>query len=351
LAVEGNYAMEAMKPKVSIIILNWNGWKDTVECLESLYRIDYPNYDVIVVDNGSTDDSIEKIKEYCEGKIAVESKFFKYEPSNKPIEVVECGRDDRLDTSKTQKDRLFLIKNDKNYGFAKGNNIGIQYALKAFNPDYILLLNNDTVVDRNFLTELVKLMESDGKIGIAGPKIYYYDFNGRSDVISFTGEDIIPEKGSGKRYGCGEIDSGQWDRQMEVDRLEGSCMLIRREVFERIGLLDEDYFLYWEETDFCIRAKKAGFKVVYCPKARIWHKVSASAPSNLKLYFLTKNRFLFIAKNFPEVYRRFIFYYALYRLWLSVIGCIYRRNFGGLKAIFRGTIDGYRVAKRYRLRV
>jgi GT2 family glycosyltransferase len=123
-----------IKPRVSIIILNWNGWRDTIECLESLYRIDYPNYDVIVVDNSSTDDSIEKIKEYCEGKIAVDSKFFKYDPRNKPIEVVECGKDEKPDIPKAQRDRLFLIKNDKNYGFAKGNNIGIQYALKAFNP-------------------------------------------------------------------------------------------------------------------------------------------------------------------------------------------------------------------------
>jgi GT2 family glycosyltransferase len=346
-----------IKPRASIIILNWNGWRDTIECLESLYRIDYPNYDVIVVDNGSTDDSIEKIKEYCEGKIAVDSKFFKYDPRNKPIEVVECGKDDKPDIPKAQKNRLFLIKNDKNYGFAKGNNIGIQYALKAFNPDYILLLNNDTVVDRNFLTELVKLMESDGKIGIAGPKIYYYDFNGRSDVISFTGEDIIPEKGSGKRYGCGEIDSGQWDRQMEVDRLEGSCMLIRREVFERIGFFDENYFLYWEETDFCIRAKRAGFKNVYCPKSKVWHKIGASTGGMdkivpVRIYHGTRSRIIFIAKNFPEHYSKFLIYLALYRFWL-VLGAylLYFRNFSAAKAYLKGTIDGYRAAKRYRLRV
>ena len=340
-------------PRVSIIILNWNNWKDTVECLESLFRIDYPCYDVVVIDNCSPDDSVEKIKEFCAGKIAVNSKFFVYEPNDKPIEVVEYTKEEAEKKNRflsPSNRRLILIRNDKNYGFAGGNNVGIRFALRALHPDYILLLNNDTVVDRSFLTELVNLMKSDGSIGIAGPKIYYYDFNGRSDVISFTGEDIIPEKGLGRGYGCGEVDLGQWDKQMEVDRLEGSCMLIRREVFESIGLLDEEYFLYWEETDFCIRAKKAGFMNVYCPKAKIWHKIGGSTQkmSHIRTYFGTRNRFLFVAKNFPEVYRNFLLYFALYHFWRSAAGCILRgRSFKALKALVKGAIDGYRIAKKY----
>ena len=150
-------------PKVSIIILNWNGWKDTLECLESLYQINYPNYDVIVIDNGSEDESIKKIREYCKGKIETKSDFFEYSEDNKPIKIFEF-KEEELETKKTINNefsslspnkRLILIKNHKNYGFAEGSNIGIRFALKSFNSDYILLLNNDTVVDKTFLTELV----------------------------------------------------------------------------------------------------------------------------------------------------------------------------------------------------
>jgi len=232
---------------------------DTVECLESLYRINYPYYDVILIDNGSTDSSVEKIKDYCAGKINVDSKFFRYKHDNKPIEVIELMKEEAekgKEVPFSMNERLILIKNFKNYGFAGGNNVGIRFALKALHPDHILLLNNDTVVDKNFLTELVNAIESDKSIGIVGPKIYYYDFKGRSDVISFTGEDIIPEKGLGKRYGCGEIDLGQWDGQMEVDRLEGSCMLIRRDVLKRSDFLMKNTFFTGKRRTFASEQKK-----------------------------------------------------------------------------------------------
>jgi GT2 family glycosyltransferase len=343
-----------MISRVSIIILNWNGWQDTIECLESLYQIDYQNYDVIVVDNRSTDDSVRKIKDYCSGKIIVNSKFFKYDSKNKPIEVLEYEEDyvkeDQVAPPSLTNRGLILIKNSKNYGFAKGNNIAIKYALRVLRPDYILLLNNDTVVDRAFLKELVSVMESDPRIGIAGPKIYYYDYGGRSDVISFTGEDVIAWRGVGKRYGCNEVDRGQWDKPMEVDRLEGSCMLIKREVFERIGLFDERFFLYWEETDFCIRAKRAGFKIVYCPRARIWHKVARSMGGNIsymRVYFLTRNRFLFIKKNFPEHFWKFVLYLALYEFWRRVGAfSLYYRRAEALMAYLKGLIDGYSAAMK-----
>src|ERR1700690_2923308 len=139
-------------PKVSVIILNWNGWKDTIECLESLYQIDYPNYDIILVDNHSEDDSIQKIRDYCEGKIRPKSTFYNYNQENKPIQIFEytqkeIEKDLQTNKSKGYQDlssdkKLILIKNDKNYGFAEGNNVGIRYSLKTLNPQYILLLNN-----------------------------------------------------------------------------------------------------------------------------------------------------------------------------------------------------------------
>ncbi|MCE7698463.1 MAG: glycosyltransferase [Methanobacterium paludis] len=185
-------------PRVAVIILNWNGWEDTIECLESLYQINYPNYQVILVDNASTDDSIQKIKEYCQGTLKPQSKFYTYQTKNKPIKITEYSTEEseafngacKTALPKTElhpNKNMILIKNTKNYGFAEGNNIGIRYALRSLNQDYTLLLNNDTVVDKNFLTELVKTAESSAEIGVVGPKIYYYDTNGRTDMASNIG--------------------------------------------------------------------------------------------------------------------------------------------------------------------
>lgn len=169
-------------PRVSIIIINWNGWKDTIECLESVYQIDYPNFDVIVVDNNSLDDSLEKIKEYSSGKLLVESDFFCYKAENKPLHIAEYMEDETLSNIKGPD--LIIIKNKGNLGFPGGNNIGINFALKHYAPNYLLLLNNDTVVHPGFLTELILEGEYNKDVGILGPKIYYYD---NPDVIWSAG--------------------------------------------------------------------------------------------------------------------------------------------------------------------
>jgi len=317
-------------PRISIIILNWNGWRDTIECLESLYRITYPNYDVIVVDNGSKDDSIQKIKEYASGKIKANSKFFKFNPNNKPIKVFEIDEDeakqgkfDRPLYEKLDPDRrMILIKNKDNYGFAGGNNIGMKFALSVLNPDYVLLLNNDTVVDRHFLDELVKVAESDKKIGIVGPKVYYYNYNGRSDVIVFTGVNLLLWKGGEKCYGFRKIDNGQWDMLMEVDKIEGSCMLIKKEVLQNVGFFDDSFFAYWEETDLCFRSKKAGYKLVYVPSAKVWHKVdeSLSKSSWFRVYLLSRNKIFFYRKNMLTGYSFLNFvYFILVDFWLKLL--------------------------------
>ncbi|MEM4483276.1 MAG: glycosyltransferase family 2 protein [Candidatus Methanomethylicia archaeon] len=337
-------------PKVSIIILNWNGWKDTIECLESLYRIDYPNYDVIVIDNGSIDESVEMIKKYCLGEIKVKSKFFKYNASNKPIKVFEILEENlkhdflQFYESYEVNKRIILIRNKKNYGFAKGNNIGIKFALEVLNPEFVLLLNNDTVVSEDFLNELVKFAKEGAEI--VGPKIYYYDYNGRSDVISFIGEDMIPWKGIGFRYGCEEVDKGQWDKPLEIDRVEGSCMLIKKDVFKRVGFFDEVYFFFYEETDFCIKAKKTGFKIKYCPTAKVWHKVSKSIgkESFMKIYFLTKNRVIFIKKNFPSYLWKHFLYIIFYEFWFRGGKFIlYKRRPKLFLYYLKGLIDGYKA--------
>ena len=300
-------------PKVSIIVLNWNGWEHTIECLESVYQNTYPNYEVVVVDNASTDDSIEKIKEYAAGHISISSPYVAYDPSNKPIHVVEYtnryiedksfGIDTALDEIPPNK-KMILIKNDENYGFAEGNNIGIRYALKT-GADYILLLNNDTVVDKDFLSELVKVMESNKKIGIAGSKIL--DYNNPS-IVQCTGGYINWWLGNIKEYKYIVDNRKDKENIIERDFVWATSVLIKREVFETVGLLDPFFFFGIEEYDFCTRAKKGGFRIVYVPKSKIWHKGRASS-TKLRKYpelkrFISKQRGFLYYKHYHRLFQK-----------------------------------------------
>lgn len=337
-----------MTPKVSIIILNWNGWEDTIECLESLYQITYPNYNVIVLDNGSEDDSIVKIKEYCEGKIKIESKFFKYDLDNKPIKIIEYTRENAeagggkeeeiIDLSSNEK--LIITKNEKNYGFTGGNNIGIKYILREKKTDYILLLNNDTVVDGNFLTELVKVAESDPKIGIVGPKIYYYD---EPNKIWFAGGKINRRLGKTKHLGVHRIDKGQFESIKKVDYIAGCAFLVKDEVFDKIGLLDKEYFCYFEDLDFCVRAQKEQYYCFYIPKAKIWHKVSQVSGGrigHISLYYNTRNRALFMKKNAPLFDRICFFPFYLIRFVLiPSTYCMLKLKIRECLAVLQGFFD------------
>jgi GT2 family glycosyltransferase len=344
-------------PRVSIIILNWNGWKDTIECLESVYQITYPNYDVIVVDNGSENESIEKIKEYAEGKLEVTSKFFKYSRENKPLHYIEYileetrtggGKEGEIADLPSGR-KFILIKNGKNYGFAEGNNIAIRYALKVLNPEYILLLNNDTIVDRTFLDELVNVADSDGEIGFIGPKTYYYDYHGQTDVINFAGGQLMMWRGKPVHIGWKEKDQGQYDNIADVDYVEGSCLLARQKTLEAIGLLNPAYYLYWEETDWCMRARKAGFRLMYAPKAKIWHKVAASSKINKPIteYYITRNRTWFVMQNGNLLqrlgYTLFLGYLVPYKICVALL---YYRDLQRCKQVLNGFKDGFHYSSQ-----
>lgn len=264
-----------MQKKVYIIILNWNGWQDTLECLDSLKNISYDNFSIVVVDNGSKDDSVYRIKNH----------FAQFAIRNSQFIIL-----------------------DSNLGFAGGNNAGIKYAMEN-GADYILLINNDTIVDKNFLGELVEAGEADNKIGLAGPKIYYYSEPNR---IWFAGGKINWLKNSGKHRGLDEIDAGQYDKARKVDYLTGCSLLIKREVIEKIGGLSNDYFLYYEDTDFCLRAKSAGYKCLYVPSAEIYHKVSRSTKpgSSSYVYYHTRNGLTLAKRNGTALNKMFIYLYC-----------------------------------------
>jgi len=250
-------------PKVYIIILNWNRLNDTIECIESINKLRYENYEIIVVDNGSKEISPDIIKD-------------KY-------------RD------------IILIKNKENLGFAEGNNVGIRFALSK-DADYIWLLNNDTVVDQNALTSMVETGENVPECGILGSKIYYYDKPG---IIWFAGATISWTEAVSNHIGQNQIDHAEYDSIREMERVTGCSMLVKREVCERIGLMDEKLFLYAEELDWCVRARMAGYKILYIPNSKIYHKISLSTKEKYGIifnYFNTRNFLYVIRKNmfFPK---------------------------------------------------
>jgi GT2 family glycosyltransferase len=239
-----------MTPKVFIIVLNWNGHQDTIECIHSIRKINYPRYEIVIVDNGSTDGS-EKILRHTFPDIK-------------------------------------LIQTGANLGFAEGNNVGIRYAFKN-GADYTVVLNNDTAVDEGFITELVNAAESDSSIGIASSKIYFYD---RPDIIWYAGAVLDLKTGKSKHIGYNKKDLGQYDAMRETDRACGCSMMISRRACETVGLMDPEYFCYGEETDWSLRARIAGFKVVFVPGSKVWHKVSAStggAGTGNYLYYAVRN--------------------------------------------------------------
>jgi GT2 family glycosyltransferase len=340
-----------MKPNVSIIMLNWNNHEDTIACLKSLKQIDYSNYDIIIVDNGSSSDSVEEILKYINNDAAHILLNDSYVTS---LQAVTFSRDeavkgshieDALESIKSPK--TVLIKNEKNYGFAGGNNIAADFALKFLRPDYVLLINNDVITEKHFLTELVNVAESEKKIGIVGPKIYFENYCGRSDVINFAGEDILLWKAKGIRHGYNKLDEGQYDKIKEVDKIDGACMLVKKIILESIGLFDPTFFAYWEETDLCIRVKKGGFKVIYVPTSRIWHKIASSTGgvySDRRIYLITRNRFLFIKRNGLPIERfMFIIYFFSWDFWYTTAQFLKNRQFRTIPSFIRAILAGMNI--------
>lgn len=298
-------------PQISIIILNWNGWQDTLECLESLVKISYPNYEVMVIDNASQDNSVKKIKEWKKKRLIK---------------------------------KFSLIENDKNYGFAEGNNIGIRKILKENQSPYILILNNDTVVDKKFLNELVKLAESQTKIGIVGPKIYLYPPKKDKEIIQSCGADIDLLRGKLVSYGDGEVNQGQFEKTKEVGYVYGTCFLAKSEVFKKIGFFDKKYHIYAEEADFCLRAKKVSYSIYYAPKAIIWHKGEASFQKKPEIPVYLRTRNLFWLERKFTTRGEFLYFLTVYftsqfphTIWRSYFK---PRQFRLLLSYLRGLKDG-----------
>jgi hypothetical protein len=254
-------------PLVWIIIVNWNGREDTIACLRSLRKITYRRHKILLIDNASGDGSVPAI---------------------------------RRDFPEVD-----IIANSENRRFAGANNQGIERALQA-GADFVLLLNNDTEVAPDFLEAMIAAAQQRPDVGMVGPKIFYHQDRRR---IWYAGGEIALWKGRVAHRGLRQLDGAAWEVPGETDYITGCALLVRRACIEGIGPLDESYYMYGEDADWCMRARRAGYLCWFGPQAHVWHKISASSGGGLtafKAYHKVRSNFLFFQR------------YALWWHWLTM---------------------------------
>lgn len=271
-------------PKITIIILNYNGIEDTTNCLSYLLKTKYPHFKIIVVDNGS-----------LHNEAALLSKKFKSK-------------------------KIQFIRNEKNYGFSQGNN----KVLQDVHTKYVVLLNNDTQTPPNWLNPLVEIMEKNTKVAAVQPKILwltdtrYFDYAGAAGgFIDFLGYPFT----RGRIFKTIEKDKGQYNTVLDIFWSSGAAMMIRRKVLDEVGFFDKTFFNYMEEIDLCYRFLKAGYRVICQPKSYVYHKVASTASKNpiKKRYWEHRNNLLFVLKNFPLKDLIFIFPIRIVMEYASII--------------------------------
>jgi len=293
-------------PHVTIIILNWNGWRDTIECLESVLKLDYPNYNVFLIDNHSDDDSVEQIKNWAEGKSKIDlvSKYpdLVYPEVPKPLQYTtlsinsgECDYNELIN----HPNKLTLFLNDTNSGFAGANNLGIKIALAVFNNDYIFLLNNDTVISPNTLNRLIEVMDSNSYIAAAQAVVYYYT---QPNKIANAGGMILPW-GQTKYF-----KKIRPDEIKQISFVNGCALCLRRETVERFGILSEDFFHGEEDFELSMRLKRYGQKMVCIGGSAVYHKIGSTAHHLLQRQI--GNKVLLFAINRLVDMKRFYSHYV-----------------------------------------
>jgi GT2 family glycosyltransferase len=338
------------RPPVFVIVLNWNGWRDTVECLESLFRLDYPDYRIVVVNNGSTDGSVEHICAWADGHEQLDLQHVPADlqghvapPIPKPIPwlVVQCDSvwqlRDKSSTVGQNEPALIIIQTGANPGYAGGNNVGIRYAL-AQGAQYTWILNNDTLVDRRALGCLVRRMSLDKTIGLCGCTLL--DYQEPHLVQAASGAHYDHRTSRHQSAGRGlhsalQLDIGEVEESLSY--VIGASVLASRSWIEDVGLMDERYFLYFEELDWAIRGRRLGYRLGYARDSFVYHKGGVStgwqgdgrAPTPYAQYFATRSLLAMTAR--------------FYRPWLlairaRVIGTALKRLVTGDRELSRAIL-------------
>ncbi len=288
------------KPVVAAIVLNWNGKEPTARCLESLLQSDYPALRIYCVDNGSEDGSLEEL------------------PPHFPA--------------------VTFVATGANLYYAGGNNAGMAQAL-ADGADYILVCNNDTVVAPDMVTILQDALERTPRAGFVGPKIFYLDY---PDMLWSAGGGINWWMGLTWHYGLRKKDGPAWSRRRSVGYLTGCAIMARRRVLDEIGLLDPDYVLYAEDADWCVRAHRAGWDLLYVPEARMWHEVSRSsggAQSPFKVYHKVRSNFRLFGRYARPYHWVTIPFAVLAGAMAYGLRALLTGNTAALRAMLRGGAD------------
>jgi GT2 family glycosyltransferase len=288
------------EPSVLVVVVNWNLKNDTIACLESVDKTGYPCH-IVVVDNGSQDNSVEHIAH-------------------------------RFPRAK-------VLALPQNVGFAAACNLAIEEGLNE-HTQYVLLLNNDTIVHKDFFAELMRVAETRVQAGILGPKVY-----------STAEPDRVWHAGARRRrwvlaavdLGRNRRDEGQFEQVQEVDYVFGCSMLVRRQVFEQIGMLDPNFFLYLEDMDLCLRAQAAGYRLVFVPQAKIWHRGAASTARNpaLRKYYLVRSTLYFLRKHAARLwFPAAVIFWALVFL-RAVLAELLRGDLDSVRAYSMGLLEGW----------
>lgn len=270
--------------EIGIVIVNYNGKNYQNACIKSLYEMDYQNFEIIVVDSASTDNSIEILKaEYPD------------------VHVIQC---------------------DENVGVAVGNNIGIEYSRKL-GTKYTLLSNNDIEVDHKMLSELVKRIDGDAVIV---PKIYYYEPN---DLLWYAGGELDWKKGIAVHWGLKQKKYEGENMERYVTYSPTCCMLIPNTVFDKVGYMDEKFFMYYDDTDFCVRLGDNDIKIKYVPSSVLWHKVSSSSggsSSRINAYYMPRNQLYYLKKHKEKVFALTMVYVYLKSVVKWIISPIHKNH-------------------------
>jgi len=294
--------------RTTVVILNWNSHEMTAECIRSLLAMDGVDFEILVVDNGSTDGSVDILAQ--------------------------------------EFPQITVLPQERNLGFAAGCNVGMRHAL-ANNAEYVLLLNNDTLVAPDFMREMLAAIASDPRAGAVCPKIYFAD---EPNLLWYAGAEFSMWTSRFKIRGWRQIDRRQFDQNQEITQGTGCAMLVRCSALRSVGLLDEQFWAYVEDLDWSLRFLKRGYRLAFVPKARLWHCCGATSVSAMGLgsqairqFYSTRNM-IFVARKhlrwwqMPTYFLGFslnhIAFYTALRLW--------RRDFRALLAIYRGIDRGVR---------
>lgn len=282
-------------PRVSIISINYNQAEMTRAMLDSLRLVSYPNVEVIIVDNASKNREIESLEaKYPEAK---------------------------------------FIFSEENLGFSGGNNLGIE----AATGELYLFLNNDTEVDKDFLQPMVEAFENKS-IGMVSPKIKYFDTN----IIQYAGNSAVsPYTGRSTRTGYKEEDNGQHDIAMQTELVHGAAMMVPKNVVDKVGVMPEIFFLYYEEIDWCETIKRAEYEIWYIPQSTVFHKESMSIgkTSTLKTYYMTRNRIIFLRRSTSGLSKlSWMIFFAFLTVPKNVLTYLLKFQFDHLKAFTRGIL-------------